>query len=170
MKKLIALMAFVAGLLVEPATAQNIKGTYAIKNVVTGMLLRVMDANSKNETPIVAYSPTNWKCMTWNFEQVEGQTYQLKNLFTGKTFQPAETPVKENVVLHQQPISAGNSAQQWEFIPQAKNTFLIKLKDTDLYITPSNASGAINATTILAKKLADSKLQHWLIYEQHPTM
>ena len=65
---------------------QNIKGTFAIKNVSTGMLLRVMDANKKNETPIVAYSPTNWKCMTWDFTKVEGNTYNVKNLFTNKTF------------------------------------------------------------------------------------
>jgi hypothetical protein len=68
--------------------AQVIHGTYAIKNEQTGMLLRIKDANGKNGTPLVAYNPVNWKCMTWDFKHVEGQTYQLKNLFTSKTFQP----------------------------------------------------------------------------------
>ncbi|WP_449437400.1 hypothetical protein [Pedobacter steynii] len=44
--------------------SQEIKGTYAIKNVKTGMLLRVKDASGKNGTPLVAYAPQNWKCMT----------------------------------------------------------------------------------------------------------
>lgn len=43
---------------------QTIQGTYAIKNVKTGMLLRVKDANGKNGTPLVAYNPENWKCKT----------------------------------------------------------------------------------------------------------
>jgi hypothetical protein len=77
--------------------SQNIKGTFAIKNVSTGMLLRVMDANKKNETPIVAYSPTNWKCMTWDFNQVEGNTYLLRNLFTNKTFQPQKGEATEGI-------------------------------------------------------------------------
>ena len=60
---------------------QIIKGTYAIKNVQTGMLLRIKDANKKNGTLLVAYTPTDWKCMTWDFKHIEGQTYQLENLF-----------------------------------------------------------------------------------------
>jgi hypothetical protein len=55
--------------------SQVIKGTYAIKNVETGMLLRIKDANKKDGTPLVAYSPVNWKCMTWDFIHVEGQSY-----------------------------------------------------------------------------------------------
>ena len=35
--------------------AQVIKGTYAIKNVQTGMLLRIKDADKKDGTPLVAY-------------------------------------------------------------------------------------------------------------------
>lgn len=48
--------------------SQDIKGNYAIKNVKTGMLLRVKDAASKNGTPLVAYNPQNWKCMTWDLK------------------------------------------------------------------------------------------------------
>ena len=149
--------------------AQTIKGTFAIKNVSTGMLLRVMDANKKNETPIVAYSPTNWKCMTWDFSKVEGNTYNLKNLFTNKTFQPQTTEATAGTALVQQPIAENSASQQWEFIPEGKNTYLIRLKGTDLYVTPSDSKGAINSQTILAKK-DGSKLQQWTIYEQHPEM
>jgi hypothetical protein len=149
--------------------AQNIKGTYAIKNVSTGMLLRVMDANKKNETPIVAYSPTNWKCMTWDFNQVEGHTYLLRNLFTGKTFQPQKGEATEGISLEQQPFDNSKTYQQWEFISAPDNTYMIKLKGSDLFITPSDKSGTVNSKIILAKKRAD-KTQYWSIYEQHPEM
>jgi len=116
--------------------AQVIKGNYAIKNVQTGMLLRVKDASGKNGTPLVAYDPQNWKCMTWAFKNVEGNTYQLRNLFTSKTFQPKkELDAKMN--LEEQPLVAGDINQQYEFIPIEK-AYLIKLKGTDLYLTPQD--------------------------------
>ncbi len=149
------------------SVAQPIKGTYAIKNVSTGMLLRVMDANKKNETPIVAYSPTNWKCMTWDFNQVEGNTYLLRNLFTDKTFQPQKGEVSEGIVLEQQPLDSNKANQQWEFINAANNTYMIKLKGSNLYLTPLDKSGTVNSRIILSKKRAD-KTQFWSIYEQHP--
>lgn len=148
------------------AIAQVIKGTYAIKNAKTGMLLRIKDANSKDGTPLVAYNPVNWKCMTWDFQQVEGQAYQLMNLFTGKTFQPGATPA-ENVSLVQQPLA--ESSPQYEFIKTGEKTYLIRLKGTRLYITPSDKNGSVNSSIILAEKNND-KSQEWIIYEQHPEM
>jgi len=145
--------------------AQNIKGNYAIKNMQTGMLLRVKDASNKNGTPLVAYDPQNWKCMTWNFIAVEGNTYQLKNLFTGKTFQPKPA----DVVLEEQPLTLGSNNQQYEFEPAGKDIYFIRLKGTDLYVTPEDKKGTANSAIILAKK-AKTKDQQWKIYEQSPTM
>lgn len=146
--------------------AQSIKGTYAIKNSSTGMLLRPMDANKKDATPLVSYSPTNWKCMTWDFKQLDDQTYSLRNLLTGKTFQPATGEPEEGTALQQQPIREQAPIQQWEFIPEKNNSFLIRLKGTDLYVTPTE-QGAVNSNIILAKKKAGN-IQQWTIYEQHP--
>lgn len=150
------------------ASAQQIKGTYAIKNEQTGMLLRVKDAHSENGTPLVAYYPENWKCMTWDFQHIEGNVYKLKNLFTGKTFQPV-TEANAGVALEEQPLSADNATQQYEFEPIDKDTFLIKLKGTDLYLTPSDKKGSVNSKIILAKK-TNTKDQYWDIYQQSPTM
>jgi len=89
MKKITTALAF-AGIFFcsgRVAFAQVIKGTYAIKNVQTGMLLRIKDASKANGTPLVSYNPVNWKCMTWDFQHKEDNTYQLRNLFSGKTFQ-----------------------------------------------------------------------------------
>ena len=148
-------------------SAQVIKGTYAIKNVQTGMLLRVKDANNKNGTPLVSYEPVNWKCMTWDFKHIEGNTYQLQNLFTGKTFQSVDTV--NGGVLEQQPLVAAQLNQQYDFVPVQNNIFLIKQKGTDLYLTPSDKNGAVNTGIKTAKK-DGSKLQQWTIYEQKPTM
>ncbi|QEM12821.1 RICIN domain-containing protein [Mucilaginibacter rubeus] len=149
-------------------SAQQIKGTYAIKNEQTGMLLRVKDAQSANGTPLVAYYPENWKCMTWDFQHVEGNTYKLKNLFTNKTFQPV-AEANAGVALEEQPLNADNATQQYEFEPIDKDTFLIKLKGTDLYLTPSDKKGSVNSKIILAKK-TNTKDQYWDIYQQSPTM
>jgi hypothetical protein len=148
--------------------SQDIKGNYAIKNVQTGMLLRVKDAGSKNGTPLVAYYPENWKCMTWNFKSTGENTYQLQNLLTNKTFQPsASTGV--DVPFEEQPLIAGAPNQQYEFITVKKDTYLIKLKGSDLYVTPADPKGSVNSAIVLAKK-RNSADQYWNIYQQVPTM
>lgn len=148
---------------------QNIQGTYAIKNVETGLLLRIKDANNKDATPLVAYPATNWKCMTWDFQQVEGETYRLRNLFTSKTFQSVGKVQKEGVALEQIPLLKGDKSQEWEFIPVSKDIYLIKLKDSNLYITPSDELGSVNSPIILSGK-KEGKLQNWTIYKQDPKM
>jgi hypothetical protein len=167
MKKFATFASIVACLFVTTVSfGQIIKGTYAIKNMQTGLLLRVKDANIANGTPLVAYHPVNWKCMTWNFNHIEGQTYQLRNLFTDKTFQPQTTAV-EGVVLEEQPIIAKKATQLYEFIPVGQNVYKIKLKGTDLYLTPSDAKGADNSAIVLVGQ-KEGKVQQWTIYEQNP--
>lgn len=151
----------------QVAFSQVIKGTYAIKNVQTGMLLRIKDANKANGTPIVAYSPVNWKCMTWDFIHVEGRYYQLRNLFSQKTFQPGKMPVAEGASLAEQPLVEKELSQQYEFIPVARDTFFIRLKGADLYLTSPDGEAADNTPIILAPK-QKSLLQQWTIYLQDP--
>ncbi|MES2425371.1 MAG: RICIN domain-containing protein [Bacteroidota bacterium] len=150
------------------ASAQDIKGNYAIKNVKTGMLLRVKDAHSKNGTPLVAYYPENWKCMTWDFKKTDANTYQLRNLLTNKTFQPVAA-ANTDVAFDEQPLVPNDAKQQYEFIPVKKDTYLIKLKGTDLYITPADPKGEVNSAIVLAAKKGTPD-QQWFIYEQAPTM
>lgn len=147
---------------------QEIKGTYAIKNVKTGMLLRVKDASDRNGTPLVAYNPQNWKCVTWEFQSKGENTYQLKNLYTNKTFQPLGQ-AKDAVVMEEQPLVIDATNQQYEFIKVKKDTYLIRLKSTELYLTPADSEGSINSPILLANK-KDTLLQQWSIYPQNPTM
>ncbi len=147
--------------------SQNINGTFAIKNVKTGIYLRIKDANKSDGTPLVAYSPVNWKCATWHFNRIEGQNYQLKNLFTGKTFQSQETAPANGVALEQKPFISKEVNQQYEFIPVKGNIYLIRLRNTDLYITPGDNNGTVNSQIILAKKNG-TDLQYWTLHEQKP--
>jgi hypothetical protein len=153
-------------LLSSHADAQAIKGTYAIKNVETGKLLRPEDANKSNGTDMVLYPPTNWKCMTWDFLHESGDTYFLKNLFTEKTFQPAEKKKEPGTQLEQEPL-ARNDLQAWEFISEGSDHFRIRLRGTDLYLTPMDGKGNTNNPVVLEKK-QEGAVQLWTIYEQHP--
>lgn len=149
--------------------AEHLQGTFAIKNVENGMLLRPKNANHQDGVSIVLYRPTNWKCLTWDFHNTATNTYQLENLFTGKTFQPEDTVNIDGTPLVQMPLDSANSAQQWEFISAGENRYRIRLKATELYITPADDDGAINSKVILAPK-ESNKNQIWTIYEQNPTM
>src|SRR5512133_179114 len=98
MKKLLL---FAAGIFLVSlfTVAQTINGTYAIQNTVTGKNLRPYEAGGQNGNRIVLYDHVEWKCMTWKFMSVGDNTYQLKNLFTSKTFQPKEIPAKDGSAL-----------------------------------------------------------------------
>ncbi|MVM37531.1 hypothetical protein GO730_07750 [Spirosoma sp. HMF3257] len=146
--------------------AQVIRGTYAIKNTQTGLVLRVQDAKKANGTPIVSYSPVNWKCVTWDFNHVEGDTYQLRNLFTNKTLQPITATPAEGISLEQQPLVTLQPNQEYEFLRAGKDAYRIRLKGSDLYLTPSD-SGTVNTKVVLAKK-AEGANQVWTIYRQDP--
>lgn len=150
--------------------AQDINGTYAIKNVETNLVLRIKDARSENGTPLVAYTPVNWKCVTWKFKKVEEQTYQLKNLFTGKTFQVKGKEPISNISLEQQPLSNNNKNQYYQFIPAGNDSYYIKLLETELYLTPESPEGGVNSAIVLKNKVDDQDIQKWVIYEQKPTM
>lgn len=170
-KKIINLLlvSFITLFISTSSFAQVIVGTYAIKNVQTAMLLRIKDANSTNGTPLVAYSPVNWKCVTWDFKHVEGNTYQLKNLFTSKTFQSNTGSPEDGALLEQQPLNMMQENQQYDFILVEKNIYLIRAKGTNLFVTPVDKDGQQDTRIMLAKKNS-SKLQQWTIYEQKPTM
>lgn len=169
MKKVYFLISFCLLLIVsQTIIAQVIKGNYAIKNVQTGMLLRIKDANSQNGTPLVVYYPENWKCMTWNFIHVEGTVYKLENLLTLKTFQPIKNG-STNTELEEQPLDPGSLNQQYEFESVDKDNYRIKLKGTELYITPAEEKGTVNSKIVLAKRM-NVKYQLWSIYNQSPTM
>lgn len=169
MKKLIRLLPalLLAGLSGKTQTAP-IKGDFALKNVHTGKYIRIRDANSANGTPIVAYSPVNWKCVTWAFQPSGNGGYTLKNLFSGKTLQPVHGEAKAGVSMEEQPLGS-SKVQEYEVISAGKDVYFVRLKGTELYLTPADPGGATNSSIVLQTR-QDSDLQRWTLVEQHPTM
>jgi hypothetical protein len=144
-------------------SAQVISGAFAIHNAETGKNLRPYNAGVSDDNRIVLYPHNEWKCLTWQFNHVEGTTYQLQNLYTRKTFVPKSNP-ESGVSLWQRPLKA-DSSQYWEFIEQPNETYLIRLKDTELYITIS--SDKTNSDIILMS-YQNSSRQQWKLIEQYP--
>lgn len=146
-------------------SAQIRENTYAIVNVVTGKVLRIKDANSNDGTPIVSYSPVNWKCVTWDFRQSKDGAYRLKNLFSEKTLGPSP----DGKTLEEQTLVSGSEDQLYEFIPAGNDTYFIKQRKKGLFVTPADENGTVDEPVVLqAKKNTD--IQKWRLREQHPTM
>jgi len=146
-------------------SAQEIKGRFAIQNIQTGKNLRPYEAGSADGNRIVLYNHVEWKCMTWDFILVKDATYQLKNRFTGKTFQPSAKPA-DGVNLIQKPL-AKDSLQYWIFEKQADNSYFIRLKGTGLYIS---LSGKDTNSDIVLKPKKDKLMQSWKLVAQDPSM
>jgi len=142
---------------------RNSKNTFAIQNVKTNKDIRVHNANINDEAKIILYTHHNWECMTWQMIQLEGETFLLKNLYTQKTLQPSSIP-EQGVNLWQQTLG-GNSLQYWEFLKQPKETYLIRLKGTELYITVSSDK---NNSDIILMPMQNSTEQQWRLIEQQP--
>ena len=66
--------------------------------------------------------------------------------------------------MEEQPLLNHEAGQQYEFIPAEKNIYLIRLRGTEISVTPSDNKGIVNGAIVLAKK-NDNKLQQWTIYE-----
>src|ERR1700761_760557 len=134
-----------------------INGDFALKNVHTGKYVRIKDANSADGTPIVAYSPVNWKCVTWDFKPAADGSYTLINLFSGKTLQPLNGEAKAGVTMEEQPIGKYRN-QLYEVISPASDQYYVRLKGADLYLTPADANGETNSSIVLQPK-KDGDLQ-----------
>lgn len=173
MKKLIIIMPivliFLASIPIIFRVRKDIKkklqyaNTYAIQNVQTGKCLRVHDANYHDNAKTILYPHHNWECITWEMIQIEDSTYLLKNLYTQKTFEPVSAP-KPGVSLWQKPLG-GSKNQYWEFLKQADDTYLIRLKGTELYITISSAE---DNSELVLHLLSNSNSQRWKLVLQTP--
>ena len=142
---------------------RNYENTYAIQNIKTGKDIRVYNAGNDNGTKIILYSHNNWECLTWQLIELEDNTFLLKNLYTQKSFEPSSS-LESGVGLWQQTLG-GSRLQYWEFIKQSDETYLIRLKDTDLYLTIT--SDESDSDIILMPK-QDSDSQLWRLIRQNP--
>ncbi|MDR2660196.1 MAG: RICIN domain-containing protein [Spirochaetaceae bacterium] len=169
MKKIFSFVVVFAGLVIFGTNVYSqsvISGTFALRNPQTGKDVRPYRAGTADGNKIILYPHQEWKCMTWNFKHIDGTTYQLENLFTGKTFQ-ASSAVKAGVTLWQQPLADNDKSQYWEFISQGNDTYLIRLSGTQFYITTS--SDDTDSNIILMPRQDNPTRQLWALVEQSPT-
>lgn len=141
----------------------NFENTFAIQNVETKKALRPYNANIQNEVELISYPLKNWECITWEMIEIDEHTFLLKDLFTEKTFQPKSEP-HPGVGLWQQSLG-GTQLQYWEFLKQTDNSYLIRLKGTELYIT---ASSAKTDSPIILMPKQNSQTQLWKLIRQTP--
>ena len=167
MKKSTVILTLILGLIWSCAYSQNTSFTYAIQNVKSGKNLRPYEAISTDGNKIVLYDNVEWKCMTWQFFKEGGNTFQLRNLFTSKTFEPATQDIKAGTGLVQEPLSRNSSKQQWEFIEVTKDIYNIRLKGTEFYISQFDGNGKTNSPIVL-NKLTNSENQQWKLVKQNP--
>lgn len=142
---------------------QHYANTYAIQNVGTDKCIRPYNAGNEEGTNIISYDLNNWECITWQMIELDKNTYLLKNLYTQKTFEPSVSP-ESGVGLWQQTLG-GSRLQYWEFIEQSGDTYLIRLKDTELYVT---ATSDKNNSDIILMPRQDSDSQQWRLIRQNP--
>ena len=142
---------------------QNYANTYAIQNVGTDKCLRPYNAGNDDGIKIISYSLHDWECITWQLIGLEDNTFLIKNLYTQKSFQPSSNP-ESGVGLYQQTLG-GSRLQYWELIMQSDERYLIRLKDTELYITTTSDE---NDSDIILMPLQDSDSQRWKLIRQNP--
>lgn len=142
---------------------RNYENTYAIQNVGNGKDIRVYNAGNEDGTKIILYSHNNWECITWQLIGLEENVYLLKNLYTQKNFEPSSAPAT-GVTLWQQTLG-GSRLQYWEFVKQSGENYLIRLKDTELYLT---ATSDENDSDIVLMPKLDSESQLWKLIRQNP--
>ena len=158
----LAALVFVSRICKDIKKKRNYENTFAIQNIKTGKDIRVYNAGNNNETKIILYSHYNWECITWQLIQLEENTYLLKNLYTQKTFEPSAVP-QSGVGLWQQTLG-GSRLQYWEFIKQIDETYLIRLKDTELYLTVTSDENNSDIV-LMTKQNSDSQL--WKLVRQN---
>lgn len=142
---------------------RNYANTFAIQNVENGKDIRVYNAENADETKIILYNHNNWECLTWQLIELEENTFLLKNLYTQKSFQPASVP-QSGVNLWQQTLG-GSPLQYWEFLKQSDEIYLIRLKNTELYIT---ATSDENNSELILMPIQNSDSQKWRLIRQNP--
>ncbi|MCW3806783.1 RICIN domain-containing protein [Plebeiibacterium marinum] len=137
--------------------------TYALQNIQSGKDIRVHDAIFTDNAKTILYPHHVWECITWEMIQIEDCTYLLKNLYTQKTFEPVSDP-KPGVSLWQKSLG-GSKFQYWEFLKQDNDTYFIRLKGTELYITISSED---DDAELVLQPLNNSDSQRWKLIRQNP--
>jgi len=140
-------------------TAEVQSGIYSLRNRESGLLLRPRDAGRTDGTTMVLYPEYNWKCLKWDVASTD-RGCTLRNLFTDKTFQPADSSPTAGTPVLQQTINPAEKLQRWEILPSADGYVKIRLAGTDLYLMPATPNAEVNTALVLGP-WENLPAQHW---------
>lgn len=158
---LLILIVFLPRILKDVKLKKDKKNIYAIKNVKTGLCIRPYNADFKEDNKIIMYPLKNWECITWQFIKLQDNKYLLQNLYTHKTLVPRK--FEESTTFYQKTLGT-NENQIYEVI-KASDYYLIKIADTELYLT--SLSNETNSNLIL-QELNNEDNQKWELIKQNP--
>jgi hypothetical protein len=141
--------------------------TYQIRNLKYQELLRPLDANNADGTPIVLYSAQPWKCMTWRLQPAGESAFQVQNLFTFKTFGVSSTTNLPPSVSQVPLAPRGGVSPTWRFL---------RLEDGNYKITDSHSGRALTAVKaageysikIVAAPWQNRDEQKWRLEKMNP--
>ncbi len=149
-----------ATLAAGPATQRSTLAgeSHQIQNLSQEELLRPRDADSKDGTPIVLYSPQDWKCMTWKFEPA-GDGVRLINYFTHKTLYPGAGEDGSAVTQHPA-AKTGIEAEQWRFVPVSDGVYRIE------HIATGKTLGVNAEGNVIIETWTGAASQKWKLLEK----
>ena len=145
-------------------TAVVQSGVYSLQNRESGLLLRPRDAGRKDGNAMVLYPEYNWKCLKWDVDSTDSGC-TLRNLFTDKTFQPADSSPKAGTPVLQQTMDPALKLQRWDILPSIDGYVKIRLAGTELYLMPTVPNAEIN-TAIVLGPWENLPAQHWKMVAQ----
>lgn len=168
MKNLILAFAFVMGMTFMASAADLPDATtYQIRNAKYSELLRPRDANSANGTLIVLYPAQPWKCMTWRLKPAGESAFQLKNLFTSKTFSTSADTNAPRRLVTQVPLAGDAGGSQWQFTKLVDGNYKITEVNSGQALTAVKADGGSEAEIVVASWQNQDE-QKWILEKIDP--
>ena len=165
---ILAALVAVSGAVFGPRQVKDIRkkqayqNTYAIQNVGNDKVLRVLDAGTADSVPIILYSLHNWECITWQVIALEDGSCLLKNLYSKKAM---EANLNDNTLWQQ--TMGGTSRQYWVMEALGEETFRLRLRDSNLYLTATSSETNSEPKLFSA---TDDESQLWRLIRQTPIM
>lgn len=165
---ILAALVAVSGAVFGPRQVKDIRkkqayqNTYAMQNVGNDKVLRVLDAGTADSVPIILYSLHNWECIMWQVIALEDGSCLLKNLYSQKAM---EANLNDNTLWQQ--TMGGTSRQYWVMEALGEETFRLRLRDSNLYLTATSSETNSEPKLLSA---TDDENQLWRLVRQTPIM
>jgi hypothetical protein len=153
----------------QPVAGKEAKpGSFQIRNLKYGDLLRPEEANSADGTRIVLYPAQTWNCLTWKFHANGESRFQLQNHFTSKTFAAGVGADKAQAAVTQVPFSKKPEERPtWQFTKLPGGSYKITDARSGKALTAAK-EGTGSGVRIVVQAWDESDAQKWELIEIDP--